>query len=119
MSIAGISAASAIPDTPPDTERLKQSHAASDFEGLLIAQMLKSVRTESSGWLGTGDDQSSEAAFGLGEEQLAKALATTGGFGLSKLIESGLRAKDAHNAATGTIAPAAKAVSPPGGDPTT
>lgn len=103
MSVAGISTGSAIPDAPLDKERLKQSHAASDFEGLLIAQMLKSVRSESSGWLGTGDDQSSEAAFGLGEEQLAKALATTGGFGLSKLIEAGLRAKEAHNEAAAAL----------------
>lgn len=79
------------PEVGLNTERLKQSHAAADFESLLIAQMLRSIRTESSGWLGTGDDQSSEAAFGLGEEELAKAMASKGGFGLAKLIESGLR----------------------------
>jgi Rod binding domain-containing protein len=77
-----------------DPTRLKQAHAASDFEALLISQMLKSIRTEGAGWLGTGDDQSSDDAFGLGEEQLAKALATSGGFGLSKLIESGLRSAE-------------------------
>jgi Rod binding domain-containing protein len=57
--------------------------------------MLKSVREEGSGWLGTGEDQSSDAAFGLGEEQLAKTLANSGGFGLSKLIDSGLKKESA------------------------
>ncbi len=91
MNIAALTAPTINLDTGADKERLRQSTAASDFESLLIAQMLKSVRTENSGWLGTGDDQSSDAAFGLGEEQLALALASTGGFGLAKLIESGLR----------------------------
>ena len=74
-----------------DPQRLKQSHAATDFESLLIAQMLKSVRSDGSGWLGTGDDQSSDAAFGLGEEELARSMASKGGFGLAKLIDAGLQ----------------------------
>ena len=52
--------------------------------------MLKSMREEDSGWLGTGEDQSSDAAFGPGEEQLAKTIAQAGGFGLAKVIESGI-----------------------------
>ena len=95
------------PDVGIDPVRLKQAHAASDFEALLISQMLKSIRTEGTGWLGTGDDQSSDAAFGLGEEELARALATSGGFGLSKLIESGLRAAETaaarHQAETANL----------------
>jgi Rod binding domain-containing protein len=87
MNVTAIS-----PEVPINTEHLKQTHAASDFEALLIGQMLKSMRNENSGWLGTGDDQSADAAFGLGEEELAKSLASHGGFGLARLIESGLRA---------------------------
>ena len=80
-------------DTTPaiDTAQLKRSGAAKDFEALLVGQMLRSVREEGSGWLGTGDDQASEAAFGLGEEQLARAISTSGGFGLSKIIDAGLK----------------------------
>jgi Rod binding domain-containing protein len=80
-------------DTTPaiDTAQLKRSGAAKDFEALLVGQMLRSVREEGSGWLGTGEDQSSEAAFGLGEEQLARALSASGGFGLSKIIDAGLK----------------------------
>jgi Rod binding domain-containing protein len=80
-------------DTTPaiDTAQLKRAGAAKDFEALLVGQMLRSVREEGSGWLGTGEDQSSEAAFGLGEEQLARALSSSGGFGLSKIIDAGLK----------------------------
>jgi|SRR5579862_3973321 Rod binding domain-containing protein len=78
---------------PVDSAQLKRSGAAKDFEALLVGQMLRSVREEGSGWLGTGDDQSSEAAFGLGEEQLARALSGSGGFGLSKIIDAGLKAQ--------------------------
>jgi peptidoglycan hydrolase FlgJ len=78
-----------------DAAQVKRTGAAKDFEALLIGQMLKSVREDGSGWLGTGEDQSSAAAFGLGEEQLARALSSGGGFGLSKMIDAGLKARDA------------------------
>jgi Rod binding domain-containing protein len=85
MTIPGFSA-----DIPVNTEQLRRTGAAKDFEALLIGQMLHSVREADSGWLGTGEDQSSDAAFGLGEEELAKALSQSGGIGLAKLIDSGL-----------------------------
>jgi Rod binding domain-containing protein len=75
---------------PPDPAHLKRTGAAKDFEALMIGQMLKSMREEDSGWLGTGEDQSSSAAFGLGEEELAKSIAAGGGFGLAKVIQSNL-----------------------------
>ena len=77
---------SALDTAVVDKAHLKSATAAKDFEALLVGQMLKSVREEGSGWLGTGDDQSSAAAFGLAEEHLAQALAARGGFGLSKVI---------------------------------
>ncbi len=83
--------ASIVPSNPA---REKQSSAAKDFEALLIDQILRSSREEDSGWLGTGDDGSSSAAFGLGEEELAKAMAAAGGFGLQKLISQGLASKE-------------------------
>ena len=75
----------------PDKAQLKKVGAAKDFEALLIGQMLKSMREESSGWLGTGEDQSGESAFGLGEQELAKAISSGGGFGLAKAIEPNLK----------------------------
>lgn len=83
-------------DIPVNTEQLKRTGAAKDFEALLIAQMLHSVREEGSGWLDSGEDQSSDAAFGLGEEELAKALSQSGGIGLSKVIDAGLSAATAR-----------------------
>ncbi len=64
--------------------------AAKDFEALLIGQMLRSAREEGSGWLGTDDDEAGSAAFSLGEDQLAKAMAAGGGLGLAKVIGAGL-----------------------------
>jgi Rod binding domain-containing protein len=78
-------------DVPVNTEQLKRSGAAKDFEALLLGQMLQTVREADSGWLGAGEDPSSDAAFGLGEQELAKALSQSGGIGLSKLIDEGLR----------------------------
>ena len=78
-----------------DKTHVKSAGAAKDFEALLVSQMLRSVREEGSGWLGTGDDQASEAAFGLGEEQFARALSARGGLGLARVIEAGLEAKNA------------------------
>jgi Rod binding domain-containing protein len=68
----------------------KTARAAKDFEALLLGQMLKSARGDG-GWLGTDDDDAGAAAVGFGEEQLAGAIAQSGGIGLSKLIESGIR----------------------------
>jgi Rod binding domain-containing protein len=88
MTIAMLS-----PGTPVDTASLKRIGAAKDFEALLLTQMLHSVRSEDSGWLGTGEDQSSDAAFGLGEEELAKSMAASGGLGIARLIDQGLQKK--------------------------
>src|ERR1700721_727408 len=68
----------------------KTAAAAKDFEALLLGQMLKSARGDG-GWLGTDEDDAGEAAVGIGEEQLAPTMAQSGGLGLSKLIESGIR----------------------------
>lgn len=74
------------------SEVQKSTKAAKDFESLLIGQMLQSVREEGSGWLSAGDDdKASDAAYGMGEQQLAQAMAQGGGLGLSKLIASGLQ----------------------------
>jgi Rod binding domain-containing protein len=80
----------AVQESAPASNEQKGVTAAKDFEALLIGQMLKSVREEGSGWLGTGDDEAGSAAYSLGEDQLAKAMAVGGGFGLSKVIAAGL-----------------------------
>ena len=74
----------------PANNQQKGVAAAKDFEALLIGQMLRSAREEGSGWLGTDDDDAGSAAFSLGEDQLAKAMAAGGGLGLAKVIAAGL-----------------------------
>ena len=67
-------------------------HAATDFEALLLAQLLKSAR-ESGGGL-TGDDaednQENSTLLELGEQQFAQALASSGGLGIAKMVVTGL-----------------------------
>ena len=72
-------------DTP---EKIEQ--AAKQFESLLIAQLMKSMHEAGSkGWLGE-EDESSECATEMAQEQFAQALANGGGLGLSRMIIQGL-----------------------------
>jgi Rod binding domain-containing protein len=91
----GISLAQADPKLLPSSN-LKQTDspakihdAAQQFEGLLLAQMLGSIH-EGGGWLGSSDDSSS-AATGFAEQQLAGMIAQKGGLGLSTMISTGLQ----------------------------
>ena len=72
----------------------KATGAAKQFESLLIAQMLKSMRESESGWLGTGEDGASDSAMAMAEEHFASAITAAGGFGLAKIVGSGLKAPD-------------------------
>ena len=77
---------------PTDSpEKIKD--AAQQFEGLLLAQMLSSIH-EGGGWLGTSDE-SSGAATGFAEQQLAGLIAQKGGLGLSSMIAQGLTRQNA------------------------
>jgi len=82
----GFSAAKSIKDSP---EKIKES--ATQFEALMIGQILKSMHENSGeGWLGTGDDQTSSSAMGMADEYFAKALASKGGLGLAQMISTSL-----------------------------
>ena len=72
--------------TPMPTEPQKLKKAATDFEALLIGQMLKGQREEGGGWMGTGADEASGSTMALAEEQLARSLAQSGGLGLGRMI---------------------------------
>ena len=70
----------------------KIENAAQQFESLLLAQILKSLREAGSGgWLGGGEDQAGAPAMELAEEQFAQALSTQGGLGLAKMISDDLK----------------------------
>ena len=90
--IEGISSPN-LPDQPvkPKDDPAKIQDASRQFESLLIAQILRSIREASSdSWLGTGSDQAGESAMALAEESLSDALSKSGGLGLSTMISAGL-----------------------------
>jgi Rod binding domain-containing protein len=74
----------------PKRDTVRAHDAAQQFEGLLIAQMLRGVRESGSGWLGSGEDSSGECATDYAEQQFAAVLAQNGGLGLADLITKGL-----------------------------
>ena len=71
-------------------EKPKAAETAADFEALMIGQMLKSARSGSEGWFGTGEDSSSASLVEMAEEQIAKVLAKNGGLGLAGMIKSSI-----------------------------
>ena len=69
----------------------KLHDAAQQFEALMIGEMMRSVRESGSeGWLGSGGDTGDDSAMDMAEGQFARALATGGGLGLSKMIEQSM-----------------------------
>lgn len=81
--------------TPPvaanSPGRIRQ--AASQFEALLMAQILKSARSEGDSWLGTGADSTADSAMEMAMEHFAQALAAQGGLGLASMVAKGLDSK--------------------------
>ena len=63
--------------------------AGKEFEALMIAQLLKSVReTGDGGWLGSGGGDSNNSILQLAETQLAQAMAERSAFGIAALVMS-------------------------------
>lgn len=77
-------------DTP---EKIHQ--AASQFEALMIGQMLKSAQDgdDSSDFMGMGDDQAGSPLLEMAQQQFAQAMAAQGGLGLAKMVSEGLTVK--------------------------
>lgn len=73
-----------------DPEKIRQ--AASQFEALLIGQVLKTMHEDADeGWLGTGEDQTASSAMGMADEYFAQSIAKRGGLGLATMISKGLQ----------------------------
>jgi len=66
------------------------AEAAKQFEGLMIAQMLRSARESAKT---EGDDSTGETMFDMAGQQFAQMLANKGGLGLAKMIAQGLKEK--------------------------
>lgn len=91
---AGIGAAALRNQLTAAQDPSKVHDAAQQFEALLLNQIL-AMASESGGWLGSGEDSSSACATGLAEQQLASAMAKSGGIGLAALIAKGLESAGA------------------------
>jgi Rod binding domain-containing protein len=80
--------------------------AASQFEALLISQVLKASHEDGEeGWLGTGEDQTAGSMMGMAEDYFARAMAKGGGFGLAKMISAGLEHRASADSATRSTPP--------------
>jgi Rod binding domain-containing protein len=86
---ATVTSAKAEATAHDSPEKIRE--AAQQFESLLVAYLLRTMRPEGGGWLGTGDDPTASSAMELAEEQFAQALAAQGGLGLAKLVADGLK----------------------------
>ncbi len=83
-AVAGM--AGAHKDSP---QKIKDT--VSQFEALLVGEMLKSMRgPDGSGWLGTGEDQAGGIAIEMAQECLATAISSSGGLGIAPVVESAL-----------------------------
>ena len=81
----------------PKDDPAKIRKSATDFEAMLLNQMLRSAREAGGGLTADGDTdhQANSSLIELGEQQFAQALASSGGFGIAKMVVAGLT-KHAH-----------------------
>ena len=95
MGLPIVSAAASLPAHAASQQLTKIKAAASDFESLLIEQMLRSAR-ESDGSAEDGNDSEANSSLvDMSEQQFARALANSGGLGIAKMVVAGL-SKDAN-----------------------
>ncbi len=94
MDVPAISAT--VPDaaaTParPREDPAKIAEVTTQFESLLLTQMLKSMREAGSGgWMGSGEDQAGASMLELAEEQFARVMSAGGGLGLAAMARDAL-----------------------------
>jgi Rod binding domain-containing protein len=89
-------------------EKIKS--AASQFEALLISQVMKAAHEgedDADGWLGTGEDQTAQSLMGMADEFFARAVASRGGFGLAQTVAQGLDQRERQATQTDGLSHAA------------
>ena len=102
------------PSTAPSARNSPENiqKAAAQFEALMIGQMLQAMRADGkTGWMGSGDDASGSTMIEFAEQEFAKVMAASGGFGLAKMVTDSLRQSGP--------APAAAEPAPPEASPET
>ena len=89
MTIPSISGVT-VPHAPDSPEKIKD--AASQFEALMISQILKASKGDSDeGAFGGDPDPAAASAMDFANDYFARAMAAKGGLGLSNMIVAGLQ----------------------------
>ena len=90
--VSGIGSASSPGDAQAPGNRSKIHQTATDFEGLMIGEMMKAARASSDGgWLGEDADDASSSAMDMAEEFFARGMAKAGGLGIAHMVERSLK----------------------------
>jgi Rod binding domain-containing protein len=79
-----------IPSARSTDSPEKIKDAASQFEALLIGQILKTAHEDSDGGWGGESDTASASAMDFANDYFARAMASKGGLGLTNMIVKGL-----------------------------
>lgn len=77
---------------PPASDE-EAGKVASEFEALLIGQIIQSMGSTAGGGLWGAEDSSASSMIEFAQEHLAKSIAAGGGLGLAKVVREGLRQK--------------------------
>jgi len=86
---AGLDVTGALGSHKTDSpEKIKD--AASQFEALLIGQILKTAHEDSDGGWGGDSDPAAASAMDFANDYFARAMASKGGLGLTNMIVKGL-----------------------------
>lgn len=82
----------AAPPAAPGEARVSDLHsAATQFEAVVLTQLIRAARESGDGgWLNTDSKESANAVLEMAEEQLTQALSSTGGLGLADVITKAL-----------------------------
>lgn len=75
---------------PDPKASAKLVRAASEFEALLIAQMLRSARESAAADSDDDQDDANSSLKELSEQQFAQALANSGGLGIANIVVAGI-----------------------------
>jgi Rod binding domain-containing protein len=85
----------------------KLRQAAEEFEAILLAQILQTVRESGAGgWLGSSESQQMSSTMELAETQLARAMAQSGGLGITRQLVGELPRESSSDAAVQRPEPA-------------
>ncbi len=74
-------------------EESKLRKAAEDFEGLLLGQMLQSIRESALGGWQENHDQAGAVALEMAESQLAQVMASQGGLGIARTLQASMKSR--------------------------